>query len=143
MRSKVGETFPAERDTSKTERHYTLPHNKYRLFFEFCILFVHDRINYGKLEKKQFSDCDSFEKNRRRMMSKTRNNYELEIGHAVYLILKDLQDIQEEEDLYSIGEKSGMVNALKWLQLALVQDWDNKEEELERYDLNFDPEKYL
>ena len=76
-------------------------------------------------------------------MSTTRNNYELEIGHAVNLILIDLEDIQGEEDLFSLGEKSGMVNALKCLQLALVQDWDNKEEELERYGLNFDPEKYL
>ncbi len=76
-------------------------------------------------------------------MSATGNSYELRIGHAVYLILKDLQDIQGEEDLYSLGEKSGMVNALKCLQLAMVQDWDNKEAELERYGLNFDAEKYL
>ena len=65
------------------------------------------------------------------------------IQHGVNLIVMDLEELQGKEDAYSIGERSGMVNALKSLKLALVQDWDNEEEELEKYGLNFNPEKYL
>lgn len=68
---------------------------------------------------------------------------QLRIQHAVNLIVMDLEELQGKEDTYSIGERSGMVNALKSLQLALVQDWDKEEEELKKYGLNFDPEKYL
>lgn len=76
-------------------------------------------------------------------MTSAVGNNTLAIKHGVSLIIKDLEALQGEEDEYSLGEKSGMVNALKSLQLALVQDWDNEKDELKEYGLDIDPEKYL
>ena len=69
-------------------------------------------------------------------------NEKLQIQHCVMLILKDLEDLKDKKDDYSLGEKSGMVNALKTMQLALGHDWED-DDHLSDYGLDFDPEQYL
>lgn len=66
----------------------------------------------------------------------------LSIRHCVKMIVNDLEEIQNKKDDYSLGERSGMVNALKTMQIAFEHDWED-DDHLRDYGLDFDPEKYL
>ena len=66
----------------------------------------------------------------------------LSIRHCIKMIISDLEELQEKKDDYSLGERSGMVNALKTMQLALGHDWED-DDHLRDYGLDIDPEKYL
>lgn len=66
----------------------------------------------------------------------------LSIRHCVKMIISDLEELQDKKDDYSLGERSGMVNALKTMQIALCHDWED-DDHLRDYGLDIDPEKYL